>query len=142
MIAQFDSSRINNIDVTGNGESIYYLLDEGDSILMGLNKMICSDMKIRFGEANELSNITFFKDPEARLIPPHEITQEDTRLDGFAWREQERPELYDVAYYLKPKDYVKKPIFELKEVDPSIKPKLQKKKKPTTSEREVKVGGN
>lgn len=142
MIARFDSSRIDNIDVTGNGESIYYLLDEGDSILMGLNKMICSDMKIRFGTENELSNITFFKDPEACLIPPHEIKSEDTRLDGFSWREGERPELYDVAYYLKPEDYVKKPPIELKEVDPSIRPKLQKKKKPPATDEEVKVGGN
>ncbi len=142
MVAKFDSSRIDNIDVKGNGESIYYLLDEGDSILMGLNKMICSDMKIRFGADNELSNITFFKDPEARLIPPHEIKFEDTRLDGFAWREVERPELYDVAYYLKPEGYKKKPLIELKEVDPSIRPKLQPKKKPPATDKEAKAGGN
>ncbi len=142
MVARFDSSRIDNIDVTGNGESIYYLLDEGDSILMGLNKMICSDMKIRFGANNELSNITFYKNPEARLIPPHEIKREDTRLDGFSWRLSEKPDLYEVAYYLKPEDEIKKPPIEVKEVDPSIKPRIQKKKKPDKSEEETKVGGN
>lgn len=142
MIARFDSSRIKNIDVTGNGESIYYLLDEGDSILMGLNKMICSDMFIRFGIDNELSDITFYKNPEARLIPPHEIQLDDTRLDGFSWRLTEKPDLYDVAYYLKPEGYTKKPPIQLKEVDPSIKPQMQKKKKPPPSEKPDKVGSN
>lgn len=142
MIARFDSSRIDNIDVTGNGESIYYLLDEGDSILMGLNKMICSDMFIRFGMDNELSDITFYKNPEARLIPPHEIQFEDTRLDGFSWRLQEKPELYDVAYYLKPEGYVKKPPIKLKHVDPSIKPRLQQKNEMTPAEKDNKAGSN
>ncbi len=119
MVAQFANNSVSKINVNGNGESIYYLLDEGDSIMMGLNKMICSDMLINFNQ-NEIKDITFYKQPEARLIPPHEIKTEDTRLDGFSWRIEERPLLYDVAYYYKPAS-----ILEKKEIDGS---KIKKKK--------------
>jgi hypothetical protein len=51
---------------------------------------------------NDLDNITFYKNPEAKLIPPHEISKKDMQLDGFTWRIEERPDLYDVAHYLKP----------------------------------------
>lgn len=102
MIAQFDANTISEITVSGNGESLYYILNENDTLLVGLNKMLCSDMTMRFIN-NDLDNITFYKNPEAKLIPPHEIQKKDTQLEGFTWRIEERPSLFDVAHYLKPK---------------------------------------
>jgi lipopolysaccharide export system protein LptA len=102
MVAQFDANTISEITVNGNGESLYYILSENDTLLVGLNKMICSDMVMRFIN-NDLDNITFYKNPESKLIPPHEILKKDTQLEGFTWRIAERPDLFDVAHYLKPK---------------------------------------
>lgn len=97
MKAFFKESMIQAIDVNGNGESLYYAL-EGDSLLMGMNKIFCSNMRIRFN-TGKLTNISFYKSPEAQFIPPHELTPAQIRLEGFNWRETERPELEDVAPY-------------------------------------------
>lgn len=98
MKAIFEESKIDRIYVNGNGESIYYVLDENDPnniFTLGMNRILCSDMTIRF-KNEELDNITFYIQPEARFIPPHELTPEVQKLDGFEWRGEERPELEDV----------------------------------------------
>lgn len=95
MRAYFAESRIKKVDVTGNGECIYYVLSEGDSLLMGMNRLLCSNLTMRFKE-NDLDNLSFYKQPEGVFYPPHEITADKTRLDGFAWRAPERPTLTSV----------------------------------------------
>jgi lipopolysaccharide export system protein LptA len=93
--AYFRDNELNYMDVLGNGESIYYVLAEGDSITMGMNRTLCSNMRLRFGEKT-LKNVTFFKNPEGKFIPPHELTSDIQRLEGFSWRADERPTLLDV----------------------------------------------
>lgn len=96
MIAHFDSGTIHHVDVKGNGESIYHALKD-DKELIGINSVVCSDMVILF-ENNELSTITFIREPEARMIPPQEINEdEDTRLKNFSWKIEERPTREDVV---------------------------------------------
>lgn len=95
MIAHFASGNIRQVDVMGNGESIYYVLAEGDSITLGMNRILCSDLKIRF-ENKEIKDISAYVKPEARFIPPHELTADVQRLDGFIWRGNEQPTLEEV----------------------------------------------
>ena len=98
MQAYFERSEIKRIDVNGNGESIYYVLDEDDPndiITLGMNRILCSNMTIRFVD-EELDNISFYIKPEARFIPPHELTPEVQKLDGFEWRGDQRPSLEDL----------------------------------------------
>ena len=98
MEADFRDSKIHRINVNGNGESIYYVLDESDStniFTLGMNRILCSDMTIRFVD-EKLDNISFYIKPEARFIPPHELTEEIQKLDGFDWRGEQRPELEDL----------------------------------------------
>ncbi|WP_109829606.1 OstA-like protein [Reichenbachiella versicolor] len=87
------------MDVDGNGESHYFVL-EGDSLFVGMNKIFCSKMRMRF-ENNDLNNISFYTNPEAKFIPPHELKQAIVFLEGFNWRIEERPEKSDVATYYK-----------------------------------------
>ena len=98
MEADFKDSKIHRIYVNGNGESIYYVLDESDStdiITLGMNRILCSDMTIRFID-EQLDNISFYIKPEARFIPPHELTDEIQKLEGFDWRGEQRPTLEDL----------------------------------------------
>lgn len=98
MKAFFKESQISHIYVNGNGESIYYVLDEdnpNDIHMMGMNRILCSDMTIRF-KNEELDNISFYIRPDARFIPPHELTADVQKLPGFSWRGTERPTLKDV----------------------------------------------
>lgn len=98
MKAFFKDSEISYIDVNGNGESIYYVLDEdnpNDIHMMGMNRILCSDMTIRF-KGGELDNISFYIKPEAKFIPPHELTPDVQKLKGYSWRADERPLLSDL----------------------------------------------
>ena len=57
MKAEFDeNNNIKSINVKGNGETIYYALDESMENMIGLNYIICSDLRLNFKE-NEISNI-------------------------------------------------------------------------------------
>ena len=90
MTAYFRYERMHKVRVDGNGESLFFAL-EGDSVLKGLNYVICSNMNILFGDSSKLKSITFIKKPEAKFMPPHEISEPDKRLKGFKWRIEEMP---------------------------------------------------
>lgn len=136
MLAYFnDSTHIERIDVKGNGESIYFAL-EGDTSLVGMNKVFCSDMTVCF-VGKKVKTITFLKKPDAIFIPPHEILEPEKRLKGFRWRKAEEPQLLSV---LAKTDYsgVEIPLvlpheiltdsLKIKEKDSSRKDKRQKRK--------------
>ena len=107
MKAKFDQdNNIKSIDVKGNGETIYYALDEKLENMIGLNYIICSDLRLNFSE-NEISNIIFYKNPKAKLIPPHEISEKDKFIEFFNWRESEKPTIQDVVFYLRKKIYLR-----------------------------------
>lgn len=98
MTNYFVDGKMDHLDVNGNGEMLYYNLEEGDSTLMGMNKIFCSHMRIEF-EEEELSLFKVYGNPEANFIPPHELTADIQRLSDFQWRILEKPELLDVAPY-------------------------------------------
>lgn len=99
MIAFFIDNKMDHLDVNGNGEMLYYNLEKGDSVLMGMNKIFCGRMRIEF-KNNELDRFKVYSNPDAKFIPPHELTNDIQRLNGFQWRINEKPELFDVAPYL------------------------------------------
>jgi lipopolysaccharide export system protein LptA len=96
MTAQFSDSKINRVIVEGNGESLYFALNEDDGAAMGMNKIICSNITIRFRNG-KVNNFSFYVQPEASFIPPHELKKEDMRLKGFSWKEEDKPEKVDVV---------------------------------------------
>jgi lipopolysaccharide export system protein LptA len=95
MTAYFSENKVSSVFVDGNAESLYFALDEGDSLLMGMNKMLCSKMDIRFKD-NKANTIRALTTPDAVFIPPHEIQEPDKRLKGFTWRIDEKPQRTDV----------------------------------------------
>jgi hypothetical protein len=90
MVAHLKNDQMDKIYVYGNGEALYFALDEKDNSLIGLNKILCSDMKLYFVDG-EMNNITFYKDPEGKFIPPHEIEEPETRLKDFQWLIERQP---------------------------------------------------
>ena len=95
MIAHFGENKIRTINVYGNGESIFHAL-ENDSIMVGMNNILCSNMLITFDE-NTVDDISFYTNPEASFIPPHEINDETRHLKGFAWLGEKRPTKREVT---------------------------------------------
>ncbi len=91
MTAFFSGKTLKNVEVTGNGESIYFIGDEHNTNkLMGMNKIVCSNMKIVFKD-NQVNDIRFYTKPDGDFVPPHELKEEAKQLDGFVWRIDERP---------------------------------------------------
>ncbi|QSE98951.1 OstA-like protein [Fulvivirga lutea] len=90
MVAFFNSGKIKKVDVTGNGESLFFALNDEETALVGMNKIFCSSMTINF-KLNKADNISFYVNPDASFIPPHELKAPETRLKGFNWRIEQRP---------------------------------------------------
>ena len=115
MTTNFNGSSIQDVLVEGNAESLYYALEEKEgeldsttqvklTITMGMNKMICSKMKIIF-ENGKVETVNAYVKPDAKFIPPQEIKEADRKLKGFVWRQEQRPTREQV---------VKKPANEIK----------------------------
>ena len=96
MTAEFANRKIDRVIVEGNGESLFFALDDEDQSFMGMNKIICSDITIRFKDG-KVNNLSFYVKPEASFIPPHELKKEDRRLKGFEWRVEDKPTRDDVV---------------------------------------------
>ncbi|MDN5200475.1 OstA-like protein [Fulvivirgaceae bacterium BMA10] len=123
MVAHFLENKIDQIDVFGNAESIFFAPTEADTILLGLNKTVCSNMIIDFKEG-DMNSIKTFVNPDASLIPPHEIQAPDTRLKGFKWRAEDRPTKEEVLYGIrkeKPEIKPKKEIERIETLNKAIK---------------------
>jgi hypothetical protein len=99
--------------VEGNGECIYYILSDKTAEMTGVNKIICSNITIRFKEG-KVNNLSFYKQPDGRFIPPQEITEEDIRLKGFVWKQKEKPVKSDAKKVQPPPNAFPIPAKQLK----------------------------
>ncbi|WP_162419045.1 OstA-like protein [Cyclobacterium roseum] len=90
MTGYFVEGDMDLLDVEGNGESLYFAL-ENDTTFKGLNKLLCGRIIMEFQEGN-VSRISHSIKPEASFTPPHLIEEDQTQLKGFTWRSEERPD--------------------------------------------------
>jgi len=96
MTAGFGNGELKRVNVTGNGESLYFAIDEKTHVLTGMNKILCSNIVIRFLEG-KVNNLSFYVKPDANFIPPHELKEDEIELTGFTWKEPLRPSKQDVV---------------------------------------------
>ncbi len=94
MVARFTDNELRVVNVFGNGESVFFMYDEETYALLGMNKIICSDITLIF-ENQVLKDASFLVNPEGQFIPPHELKDPDRYLQGFAWHGELRPVLDD-----------------------------------------------
>jgi lipopolysaccharide export system protein LptA len=93
MIGYVENNKIQQVDVEGNGQTIYYTKDKNE--IVGVNKALCSNLIIKLRD-NEVTRINMVKSPEGILYPLGNL--KETRLDGFKWLEKERPLSKDDIY--------------------------------------------
>jgi lipopolysaccharide export system protein LptA len=84
----FTNNELYKIDVRGNGESIYYLLDGED--IAGRNQTKCANI-VAFVEKGQISEIYEYKNPEGVIDPPEPLKPDPLRLKGFNWFDSLRP---------------------------------------------------
>jgi hypothetical protein len=96
MDAIFADDELRTVYVHGNGESIFFMLKEDNTGIMGMNKILCSDMTINFKDS-DIYDVIFYTNPDGSFIPPHELKTEDKKLNGFKWYGEIKPTLLDVV---------------------------------------------
>ncbi|PSL02630.1 OstA-like protein [Cecembia rubra] len=116
MTGYFTEGQISRFHVEGNGESIYFDII-GDSVLRGMNKMLCANIMMFFEEGN-IKRINWLVKPEGAFNPPHMIKEEDKKLEGFVWREEEKPSMEQIFAWRTPKrrEEEQKNLFEQPEI--------------------------
>ena len=84
----FKSEKLHRVEVTGNGESLFYPKD-GDQVI-GHNKSVSSSIMIYFADG-KIDRIAFITDPDSKLTPLKDLGAGDLRLEGFKWLDEKRP---------------------------------------------------
>lgn len=108
MMAYFEKGKLNRLNIDGNGESLYFAL-EGDSLTQGINKTLSATIKLIF-EGGSISKVNYGIKPDGEFTPIQKFSEEITRLEGFRWRIEERPEMEDIDAWRKPEEINPKPI--------------------------------
>jgi len=88
LIGYFSENKLYKINIEGNGESIYYLID-GDAII-GRNTTRCARIEI-FVEDGKITRIFEYQSPEGEIDPPSGSPRENPQLPGFNWFDGIRP---------------------------------------------------
>ncbi len=98
ILVRFKENEVRSMRVEGNGESVYYMLDDNNAYA-GVNKTICSEMLIYFGD-NQVNRINFYAQPKATVYPMGQVSHKNIRLAGFDWKEKQRPKSrYDLRFF-------------------------------------------
>jgi lipopolysaccharide export system protein LptA len=84
----FKNNKLYKIDIRGNGESIYYLLDGED--IAGINQSKCVNIEVYLSDG-KISEIFEYQDPDGNIDPPEPKIPKEIRLKGFSWLEDLRP---------------------------------------------------
>ncbi len=82
------NNEVHLIDVSGNGQTIYYPKDGPN--LIGVNRAESSDMSIRLKDG-KINSISMHVSPTGNMNPPFLIGEENCKLAGFRWLEDYRP---------------------------------------------------
>lgn len=88
MTGHFTDNQLTRIDVSGNGQTIYYAL-EGEEVI-GANKTACSDLVIYLSD-NKISRVNYKTRPEGTYYPLELFPSAEALLSDFKWVEEWRP---------------------------------------------------
>ncbi len=89
LVGYFKDGKMDVMNVLGNGQTIYYA-KEADGKFSGVNKAICSNIKVKFNNG-KVDRIKFITLPEAIFYPLNDFPEDESRLDKFKWRDSDRP---------------------------------------------------
>ena len=120
MNGHFLDGQMNKLEVDGNGESLYFDL-LNDSTLRGVNKLLCASIIMYFIDGN-IAKINHLVRPEGSFTPPHLLEEDQLKLEGFIWREEEKPLIQHIYDWRTPKIREKIPFNFFDEPDVLLLP--------------------
>ena len=84
-------NQIKRIEVTGNGQTYYYMQDDKDGSIKGFTVAESANITFRL-DSNEIETITYKTDVTSTLYPMDQIPlTQDLILPGFKWEAARRP---------------------------------------------------
>lgn len=139
--AFFEAEELRRMAVNGNAESVYYAIDEVGGYV-GVNKTICSEMLLLFGN-NEVEQIKFFTQPIAQMLPMGQANHNELKMPGFNWEKRYRPNSIEDLFRALPSRFPQPAIKTLaqgkedvEELEENIEEQLEEEKPATTPEKE------
>jgi lipopolysaccharide export system protein LptA len=100
MEGYFRNNELKMIDVTGNGQTIYYAKEKGD--IQGVNTASSSNIKIYLTN-RKIEKISFLNKPDAIYYPLSKFPEKGSKLEKFRWFGEYRPMYrYDVFRWDQP----------------------------------------
>jgi hypothetical protein len=96
---------------------VYYLYNDEDLQLVGIDKTTCSALKMNFDDG-EISDITFLVAPNGDVYPEDDLPINERTLKGFTWRKNERPENVNDLFDKNDKEDQFPSILKFKYIDP------------------------
>ena len=89
MASCFQDGKLHHIFVTGDAKAISWLRED-DGALIGINVSNSKTMQILM-KGKEISQIKYYNSINETLYPERDLKENDRYLEGFLWREEERP---------------------------------------------------
>lgn len=89
IVCYFDSSRIQQMDVSGNVQVIFYP-EESDKSMIGLNQVIGNYLSVWFAN-QKMDHLRIWPEPVGSLTPLPLVKPDILTLDGFRWMDYLRP---------------------------------------------------
>jgi lipopolysaccharide export system protein LptA len=100
MTGNFIEGQISRLFIEGNGESLYYAL-EADTLTQGINRILSSTILLSFRDG-AIQKANFGIKPDGKFTPVQDIDEKNSRLEGFAWRIEEKPDIQVINSWRKP----------------------------------------
>lgn len=88
LLGDFVNNKLKTVDVIQNTEMIYYLYDDDTKELVGIDRAICSSLRLDV-EENQIKKVTFFTNPDGVVYPEKDMPINARKLSGFRWRGDE-----------------------------------------------------
>jgi lipopolysaccharide export system protein LptA len=91
------NGELSNIDVDGNGQTLYYARENEE--IIGMNRAESSNISIRF-KGGKIHKIAFQNQPTGELKPLLDLTENEKKLPDFKWLIDLRPVSKDDIFRL------------------------------------------
>ncbi len=100
MTGYFIEGQMEKLWIDGNGESLYFAL-EADTLTQGINRILSANIKLTF-EEGAIRKANFGIRPDGKFTPVQKIDEKVSRLEGFSWRIEEKPNREAIDAWRKP----------------------------------------
>jgi len=90
LIGHFRDNELYLVDIDGNGESIYFAIDDKDDSFLGVNKSTCSNISVHIKD-RAIDKVNFKVQPNSAFYPLDKISSAELKLKGFRWEDHRRP---------------------------------------------------